>query len=132
MKSKSIISGLIIWTICLTIRIFYLSLLNDSNITFNYLIFGFKLSLFFFSPFLLIIIIMQYLEFKYITLRKNNFIYAMLCFGLLGILYFSLAYNNKTNYNFEVILESIYSLIAGFIYYIFNYCNRKKQDYMLK
>jgi len=120
MKLKPFISGFIIWIIFLSIRLIYLAILKNSVLSLNKFFYAFKLSLFFFSPVLVIIILMQYLEIKYILLKKNNFIYTMFCFGMLGILYFGLAYDNKSNYNSEVFLESVYSLIAGLIYYLFN------------
>ncbi len=121
MKIKLFISGLIIWIACLILRIIYLVIMKESNITINNLILSFKLSLFFFSPFLIVIYIMQHFESKYTHLRIFNFRYSILIFGFLGIIYFSLAYNNKSNNNSEVFLESFYSIIAGIIYYL---CNR--------
>jgi hypothetical protein len=121
MKIKLFISGLIIWIACLIIRIIYLVIIKESNFSISNFIFGFKLSLFFFSPLLIVILFMQHFENKYTLLKKFNFTYSILIFGFLGFIYFSLAYNIKSNNNSEVYLESFYSLIAGIIYYL---CNR--------
>lgn len=126
MKFAPIISGFVIWITCLIIRILYLTFVKYSLFSLNKIIYSFKLSLFFFSPLLLLIIIMQYLETKYIILRKNNFFYAILCFGLIGIFYVSFAYNNISNNNSEVFIESFYSLIAGLIYYMYNHICKKE------
>jgi len=109
-----------------------LAILKNYINSLNKFLYAFKLSLFFFSPVLVIIILMQYLEIKYIILEKNNFIYAICCFGVIGILYLVLAYDIKSSNNTEVYLESLYSFIAGLIYYLFNKYFIKKRIFVVK
>ena len=126
MKLKVIYSGLIIWLICLFVRIFYLNILNEYHESTNSRLFGFKLSLFFFSPFLIFIIIMQYFVFSKQYIQSKLLIFSFLCFGSLGLGYLILATYDDLKVKSEDLRESLFSFFAALIFYLFNFIFLKR------
>lgn len=117
---KDFIKALVIWVFILIFRLVYFNINCEySSYSLSHNLLAFRFSLFFFSPFLIVILIMQYLVRSREIKGKNLFIFSFSIFGILGAGYFYLASPTLdiTDQSFK---EAIFALIVGVIFWAYN------------